>query len=92
MLFLAVVVLTGCGSRPRAERYVSRPDLRPPVLDVDTPGHAGFYFLGPKRDAEQRGALIVDGGGEPVWFHPVSPEATDFRVQRYRGQPVLTWW
>jgi hypothetical protein len=26
-----------------------------------------------------------------VWFHPGS-EVTDFRVQTYRGKPVLTWW
>jgi hypothetical protein len=92
VLLLAVLVLAGCGRERRAESYVSRPDLRPPVLDVEAPAHAGFYFLAPKRDAEQRGVLIADGGGEPVWFHPVSPEATDFRVQRYRGEPVLTWW
>jgi hypothetical protein len=92
LLLLAVLVLAGCGAERRAAGYVSRPDLRPPVLDVDTPGHGGLYFLAPKRDAEQRGVLIADGRGEPVWFHPVSPEATDFRVQRYRGEPVLTWW
>jgi hypothetical protein len=93
VLLLAVIVLAGCGGEgPRAESYVSRTDLRPPVLDVDPPGHGGFYFLAPKRDAEQRGVLIADGTGDLVWFHPVSPEATDFRVQRYRGEPVLTWW
>ena len=32
--------------------------------------------------------------GRPVWFHavPAAIRPTDFRVQRYRGQPVLTWW
>jgi hypothetical protein len=29
-----------------------------------------------------------------VWFHaiPQGQTASDFRTQRYRGQPVLTWW
>jgi hypothetical protein len=28
-----------------------------------------------------------------VWFHPLDTHGvTDFRVQRYRGRPVLTWW
>jgi hypothetical protein len=74
------------------QRFVTAPDLHPPVLGVTAPARTGFYFLAPKRDAEQRGVLIVDGNGETVWWRPVSPEATDFRVQRYRGRPVLTWW
>src|SRR4051794_19481482 len=79
-----VLLAAGCGDEPRALDFASRPDLHPPVLDVTTPAKRGLYFLAPKRDAEQRGVLLVDGGGEVVWFHPVSPEATDFRVQRYR--------
>src|SRR6516225_7049333 len=32
-------------------------------------------------------------GGDVVWFHPLDTSSvTDFRVQRYRGRPVLTWW
>ena len=27
-----------------------------------------------------------------MWFHPVAQQATDFRVQTYDGEPVLTWW
>jgi hypothetical protein len=29
-----------------------------------------------------------------VWFHPLPPgeSATNFQVQTYAGQPVLTWW
>ena len=40
----------------------------------------------------QEGTLIADNDGQVVWFHPVHPGAADFRVQRYRGKPVLTWW
>src|SRR3954451_15322169 len=92
VLPFAALALAGCGEEQRAQTFVSRPDLRPPVLDVTTPSDRRYYFLAPKRDAEQRGVEIVDGRGQVVWYHPVSPEAADFRVQSYRGRPVLTWW
>ena len=38
----------------------------------------------------------MDESGNPVWFLPASStnkkQDTDFRVQSYLGQPVLTWW
>ncbi len=38
--------------------------------------------------------MIVDDFGELVWFNAIGNRelATDFRVQTYQGQPVLTWW
>ena len=39
------------------------------------------------------GPLVVDDRGEPVWFLPFgSKTAMDFRVQKYRGRRVLTWY
>jgi hypothetical protein len=58
----------------------------------------GFTFIAPKKNGaspeEQVGPEIVDDRGRPVWFYPLpaGDQATDFRVQRYRGRPVLTWW
>jgi hypothetical protein len=52
----------------------------------------GYVFIAPKKGAIQKGPEIVDNRGQPVWFDPVPAQATDFRVQRYRGEPVLTWW
>jgi len=92
LLPLAALLLAGCSDEKRAQSFTSRPDLRPPVLAVDTPSTRRYYLMAPKRDAEQRGVLIVDGAGEVVWFRQVAPEATDLRVQSYRGRPVLTWW
>src|SRR2546427_7110633 len=38
--------------------------------------------------------MILDDKGQVVWFRPLGPTigVTDFRTQRYRGRPVLTWW
>ena len=76
-------------------RYVSRPDLRPPVVRAARlgPVASGLLFLGPFHAREQNGALIVDDSGEPVWFRRTGANAvTTLRVAVYRGEPVLTWW
>jgi hypothetical protein len=52
----------------------------------------GYVFIAPKQHAPFKGPEIVDDAGQPVWFYPVPDQATDFRVQTYRGKPVLTWW
>jgi hypothetical protein len=39
--------------------------------------------------------MIVDEDGQVVWFRPLQREerdVMDFKVQRYKGEPVLTWW
>jgi Arylsulfotransferase (ASST) len=80
-----------------AQRFETRPDLKPPQIQVRTAARGaapGYVFLGPKLAVHQAGPLIVDNHGEVVWFHPLkfTKGITDFRVQRYHGQPVLTWW
>jgi len=53
----------------------------------------GFVFFAPKDGTGAAGPEIADDHGRLVWFDPLKTEtATDFRVQRYRGNPVLTWW
>ena len=60
----------------------------------------GRIFVAPKNGPEedgpgQDGAMILDEDGQVVWFHPARSEEKDvmnFKVQRYRGEPVLTWW
>ena len=59
----------------------------------------GLIFIGPKpapgatAPSGQTGPEIIDNQGRPVWFNPIAaPDtATDFRVQQYHGQPVLTY-
>ncbi len=38
--------------------------------------------------------MIFDPYGNLIWFKPLAgvDSASDFRVQSYHGQPVLTWW
>jgi hypothetical protein len=98
--------LTGQRGRPPAgavTRYRSRPDLRPPEIEVIRAARAtapGLVFVSPKkvfgarpRPGLQSGPLIADDRGEPVWFAPLDRgNVTDFRVQDYQGKPVLTWW
>jgi hypothetical protein len=97
---------SGCGgtakkshdaAAPPVQRFVTRPDLTPPKLTVTkraTGTRPGLLFLGPKGKKGQFGPMIADDSGRLVYFKPVPKgvNATDFRVQRYRGQPVLTWW
>jgi hypothetical protein len=81
-----------------ARIFRSRPDLRPPTIDVATQAHGhttpGYIFVAPKKGGGQYGPMILDYRGQPVWFRPVQDDgeyAMDFKVQHYRGEPVLTW-
>lgn len=77
-------------------RYLTRPDLTPPAVEVvtATSSSPGLVCLAPKRGGAQAGPLIVDGRGEAVWAAPLpaGEVAADLRVQTYGGRPVLTWW
>jgi hypothetical protein len=83
-------------SAPRVHGFVTRPDLRPPVIAVasEARGNAdGYLFLAPSSGPGMRGCLIADDRGNPVFFHPTKPKTVmDFRPGLLRGEPVLTWW
>ena len=87
----------------RRWEFRSRPDLAAPPVEVvrSSPDVGeGYLFAASKNGPGEAypapdGPLIFDGEGQPVWFRPVPEEdqdAMDFKVQRYRGEPVLTWW
>src|SRR4051794_12661138 len=88
--------MTPGGAKLPTQHFRSRPDLRPPPVKVLTAAHGtapGYLFIGPKREVDQAGPLILDDAGQVVWFRTLDTKGvTDFRVQTYRGQPVLTWW
>ena len=82
---------------PRTPSWHSRPDLRIPALTVtrrESGASSDAIFIAPyNAPVGQAGAVIADAAGEPIWEQPLSDRVTtDFRVQRYRGSPVLTWW
>ncbi len=77
------------------QAFVSAPRLHPPIITITRrAAHtaSGYLFLAPAFFS-QNGPLIVDNGGQLIWSEPLphGVGAFDFRVQRYRGKPVLTW-
>jgi hypothetical protein len=72
----------------------------PPPLTVLTSspfvGQGGDFFISPYGDQSTyaNGPEIVNSQGNVLWFKavPTGDEASDFRVQTYQGQPVLTYW
>src|SRR4051812_41148880 len=82
---------------PLVQRFVSRPDLRPPAVRVRTasaPPANGLIFVAPKAGAGQAGPMLLDERGRLVWFRDLAGalKAFNFRAQTYRGRPVLSWW
>lgn len=55
----------------------------------------GLIFITPNGGGPtgSHGAQIIDDRGRPVWFKPLpaGDSAFDLRVQRYHGEPVVTW-
>ncbi len=80
----------------RFPALMSRPGLKPPSLRVlsSSPEAApGRLLFAPK----ETGLAIADGLGRISWFKPTGyggngQEVQNFRVQSYRGRPVLTYW
>ncbi len=83
--------------RPAPPQWHTRPDLRIPALTVsrsDAAASRDPIFIAPyNAPAGQAGAVIADNNGQALWENPLAGKVTtDFRVQSYRGSPVLTWW
>lgn len=57
----------------------------------------GFYLIAPRGSyVQHQSPIILDGRGELVWtpteHYGTGEVVTDFKVQSYRGQNVLTFW
>src|SRR5215204_1459141 len=88
--------LPGAPARPEEGvwSFRSRPDLNPPAVEVATEASQGvapgYIFLAP----EKGGAMIIDDGGQVVWFYPLRGpygRTMNFQTQTYQGKDVLTW-
>jgi hypothetical protein len=95
-VFAAAAVTRAAPAAAPYRHFHSRPDLKPPTIKLlarTRLASPGYIFIAPKKNVAEGGPLILDNRGRVVWFMPVDRRGvTDFRVQRYRGKPVLTWW
>jgi len=100
--YLALTNTVGCALpriSPAAAKGVwafrSRPDLSPPALEVTTQTRddtaPGYIFAAAKEGTGDHGPMIIDDVGQLVWQGKYV-SARDFKMQHYRGRPVLTWW
>src|SRR6204780_2388717 len=102
MLIGAVAIVVGAAviALAGASSALAVTPSSPPPLTILTSSpfvsQGGDYFISPFGDATTyaNGPEIVNGQGDVVWFKavPAGQEASDFRVQTYDGQPVLTFW
>ncbi len=101
MLIGAVTIVVGAAviALAGASAALAAPSSPPPLsILTSSPfvAQGGDFFISPFGDTSTyaNGPEIVNSQGNVVWFQPVpaGQEASDFRVQTYNGQPVLTWW
>jgi hypothetical protein len=94
----AGAVPAGLSLAPAASAATPSPAATPPPVTIlSSSGHSrSDIFITPTGGTAQyaNGPEILDRRGNVVWFHaiPQGQTAADFRVQRYHGRPVLTWW
>jgi hypothetical protein len=96
----AFALVAGALALATANAAAAATPTAPPPVSILTSspsvGHGGDFFISPFGDASTyaNGPEIIDSQGNVVWFKavPAGEEASDFRVQQYNGQPVLTWW
>jgi len=88
---------------PLVWSFKSAPELHPMTVTVNSsePGISSEpIFVDPFTPSGvavygQPGALILDNGGNPIWFRPLNNPnlmINNFEVQQFKGQPVLTFW
>jgi hypothetical protein len=90
-----ISTISSSGQSGSTQSFRSRSDLKPPTVGVNVEASdsvaPGYVFVAVKKGAGQDGPMIVDNQGRLVWFSK-DRYATDFKVQTYKGEPVLTWW
>lgn len=87
---------TAAGPATGLQHFRSAPGLQPPRVAVSRSGHSapGDLLLAPKEGDGSGGPMILGPNGHLIWFDPLpgGTKATNLRVQRLQGAPVLTWW
>lgn len=85
------------GDPHAVQSYRTAPGVAPSSVTITqrAAGAApGYLFLAPYQGRGTPGPMIADQAGGLVWFHqlPAGQSASNFEVQSWRGQPVLSWW
>lgn len=98
----AATARTTDGPCQRCMRFHSLVDFHPPQVQATTDPdmRSGDVFLTSRihEGDGQQGPMILNGRGRLVWFDPLGPAgkhsvyALNLQVQRYQGEPVLTFW
>ena len=89
---------SAASAEPEGNAIISRPDLRLPALTVAATTDRlapGLIMVAPYNapGLAQRGALIADDTGSPIWEQPLTDLImANLRVQIYKGTSSLTWW
>ncbi len=79
-------------------RFISRPDLNPPVIKLSRRVQGAdarhIFFNAPFAGRGYGGTIILDPRGDLVWMglDTDSERRLDFNTQMLTGKPVLTWW
>ncbi|HUC56883.1 MAG TPA: arylsulfotransferase family protein [Streptosporangiaceae bacterium] len=79
-------------------RFITRPDLKPPVINlarkIKGSQATSIFMNAPVSGPGRGGGMILDPDGNLVWMGPdvVGAHKLDFNTQTYQGRPVLTWW
>lgn len=86
------------GNPAAVQHFATQPYATPSTVTVSTPPRPGaapgYLFLAPYQGYGSAGPMIAEQNGTLVWSHPLPEgfDATNFKVQRFEGKPVLTWW
>jgi hypothetical protein len=102
----ATAATKACKAPRKASHFFSAPRLHPARIHVCTRKKGagkGMIFIGPFKDSLFKGsmvgapgALMLDQGGHPVWFHPApkGQQDSDFQTDQYgaASQPVISFW
>jgi hypothetical protein len=95
---LSALAAPGPAGAAGTKTLKSRPDLKPTLLKVVRrfEGRApGLIFITPRAatPSQRTGPMIVDDWARARFLHlpGKGQSSSNFEVQRYRGQPVMTW-
>jgi len=79
-------------------RFITRPDLHPPVVKMARKAQGSFaqniFMTAAYSGPGFGGSVIYDPNGDLVWMgvDGLKTHRIDFNVQTYLGEPHLTWW